>query len=75
MAYRIELNNSSVRFEETKPIKETLGVLETKGQMYTFRVVEDTKNIEFEWVGLAPLSRKNYQEQIIKQFNLIKNNE
>jgi hypothetical protein len=74
MAYRIELNNSNVRFEETVPIQETLGTLETKGQLYTFKIIEDD-SITLEWLGVVPLSRKDYQEQIIKQFKISKNYE
>jgi hypothetical protein len=74
MAYRIELNDSNVKFEDTVPVQETLGTLETKGRLYPFKIIEDD-NITLEWLGVVPLSRKDYQQQIIKQFKISKNYE
>jgi hypothetical protein len=75
MAYRIELNDSNVKFEDSKIIEETLGVLDTKGRLYPFKIIYDNKDVVLEWLGVAPLSRKDYQQQIIKQFKISKNYE
>lgn len=71
MAYRIEMGE--IKFEESTDVLQTNGVCEIKARLFPFQLHDHGNEIDFYWLGTSPVGKKQYEESIIKQYNLIKN--